>query len=100
MIGFCTIIGEIHNFVALFLLAVLLYQPKIEREEAYLENKFGSNWKDYTRSTPKLIPRRVYAKNMLAGWSFAQWSRNEEYKAVAGAAFGLLIFGAWFYVLN
>jgi len=100
MIGFCAIIGEIHNFVALFLLALLLYQTKIEREEAYLGNKFGSDWTNYVRSTPKLIPRRLYAKNMFADWSFALWLRNEEYNAVAGACLGLVVFAVWFYLVN
>lgn len=100
MIGFCTIIGELHNYVALFFLGLLLYQPKIAREEAYLEQKFDNGWREYARSTPRLVPRRLNTDTMFAGWSFARWLRNEEYKAIAGACLGLVVFAAWFHLVN
>jgi hypothetical protein len=96
MLGFCTLIGALHNFVAMTLLAVLLYWPKIKNEEASLQGRFGQEWTDYARATPRLLPRRLPIRGAWAGWSFAQWWRNKEYMAVLGAALGLVVFESWF----
>ena len=64
MIGFCTIIGALRDFIAMLLLALLLYWPKIKSEEAYLQQKFGQLWSEYRQSTPRLLPRRI---TVLAG---------------------------------
>jgi hypothetical protein len=99
MTGFGTLAGGFLDFVVLLLLAVLLYQPKIKREEKYLAEKFGQAWNDYAKVTPRVIPRRL-ARGMLANWSYARWLHNGEYQAVAGVCFGLAVFGMWFQAVN
>jgi protein-S-isoprenylcysteine O-methyltransferase Ste14 len=96
MIGFCTLIGALHNYVAMTLLAVLLYWPKIKVEEASLQGRFGQKWTDYARTTPRLLPRRLLAPGAWAGWSLAGWWHNKEYMALLGAALGLAVFETWF----
>ena len=71
MIGFCTLIGAWHNYVAMLLLAVLLYWPKIKGEEVSLHRKFGQDWNDYARTTPRLLPRRLWVNGGRADWSLA-----------------------------
>lgn len=98
MIGFCTLIGAWHNYVAMLLLAVLLYWPKIKGEEVSLHRKFGQDWNDYARTTPRLLPRRLWVNGGRADWSLAQWWRNKEYMAVLGVGLGLVVFETWFHL--
>lgn len=94
-----TLAGGFLDFVVVLLLAVLLYQPKIKREEKCLAKKFGQAWNDYAKVTPSVVPRRL-ATGMLANWSISRWLHNEEYQAVVGVCFGLVLFGMWFQVVN
>lgn len=96
MIGFCTLIGAWYNYVAMLLLAVLLYWPKIKDEEVSLHGRFGQGWNDYARTTPRLLPRRLWVNGGCADWSWAQWWHNKEYMAVLGAGLGLAVFETWF----
>ena len=100
MIGFCTLIGALHNYVAMLLLALTLYVPKIKAEELYLQRKFGTEWDEYVRRTPRLLPRPFRIVDVRSNWSWAQWWFNKEYMAVLGVAIGLLVFEAWFVVAS
>ena len=100
MLGFCTLIGALHNYIAMLLLALLLYWPKIKREEASLHGRFGQVWTDYVRTTPRLLPRRLLVRGACAGWSFEQWWRNKEYMAVLGVALGLTVFETWYLLVR
>ncbi len=96
MIGFCTLIGALHNYVVMLLLALTLYVPKIKAEELLLQRKFGAEWNEYVRRTPRLLPRRFSFHDVRSDWSWAQWLLNNEYMAVLGVALGLAVFEAWF----
>ena len=98
MIGYSSIVGVILNFVALFLLAILLYLPKITREEAYLSEEFGDEWTAYANSTPRLVPHGLSGQKIFGCWSFKQWLRNEEYQAIAGVSLALVTLAVWFKV--
>jgi protein-S-isoprenylcysteine O-methyltransferase Ste14 len=95
MTGFCTLIGAWHDFIAMLLLAVLLYWPKIKSEEAYLQRKFGQQWDDYLRATPRLLPRFFRVRQIRSEWSFSQWRRNSEHITVFAVIAGLVIFQVW-----
>jgi protein-S-isoprenylcysteine O-methyltransferase Ste14 len=96
MIGFCTLIGALHNYVAMLLLALTLYVPKIKGEENLLQRKFGPAWTDYVHQTPRLLPRHFSLRAMRSEWSWAQWRLNKEYMALLGVALGLVVFEIWF----
>lgn len=96
MIGFCTLIGALHNYVVMLLLVLTLYVPKIKGEEYFLLRKFGVAWTEYARQTPRLLPRHFSLRAMRSEWSWAQWRLNKEYMAVLGVLLGLVVFEAWF----
>ncbi len=95
MMGFCTLIGTWHDALAMLLLAILLYWPKIKSEEAYLRRKFATQWDAYFQATPRLLPRRLTLKKIRSEWSFAQWKRNSEHVTVLAVMGGLVIFQVW-----
>lgn len=96
MAGFSTLAGTLHDFVAMLLLAVILYRPKIKNEEAYLQQKFGPVWNEYVLSTPHLLAFRFNVQALRSDWSFAQWRRNREHITVGAVMLGLVVFQIWF----
>lgn len=79
-IGFCTIIGEINNFLVIFAVAVIFYIPKIHREETRLSETFGEAWTQYTHRTSIFYPKTM--PDIHAHWSFSQWLSHREYYAL------------------
>jgi protein-S-isoprenylcysteine O-methyltransferase Ste14 len=94
-LGFCALIGDLDNALAMITLALLVYWPKIRNEEAYLASAFGDVWHEYARRTPRLFPHRALVDHSFARWRGSQWLANREYNAVAGTCFGLLALQAW-----
>jgi protein-S-isoprenylcysteine O-methyltransferase Ste14 len=99
-LGFCTLIGDWDNALAMIALAIMLYWPKIRNEEAYLSLAFGEVWGEYVRKTPRLIPHRLRLKGAFEGWHGRQWVANREYNALVGACLGLLGIQLWFALLT
>ena len=99
-LGFCGLIGDWDNAVAMIALALILYWPKIRNEEAYLSQAFGDIWSEYAKETPRLIPHRLPLKGGLDGWRFRQWLANREYNALAGGCLGLAGIQLWFAFLS
>ncbi|MEW6601638.1 MAG: isoprenylcysteine carboxylmethyltransferase family protein [Nitrospirota bacterium] len=79
-IGFCTVIGDIKNFVVIFVIAAVFYVPKIHREETRLFDTFGKEWTKYKARTSIFCPKTV--PDLRAHWSFSQWLRHREYYAL------------------
>lgn len=79
-IGFCSVIGDIKNVVAVFAIVVIFYVPKIHREETRLADTFGEDWSKYTRRTSIFYPKAVPVLN--AHWSLKQWLGHREYYAL------------------
>lgn len=73
-------------FAAVF---VLVYLPVVELEEQHLSNLFPA-FADYKRRVPKLIPRMPRTPNTKP-FQWSVYMRNEEYKALGGAAIGLAV---------
>ncbi|MBI4682100.1 MAG: isoprenylcysteine carboxylmethyltransferase family protein [Nitrospirae bacterium] len=78
-IGFCTIIGNGKNFIALTVIALVFYVPKIRREENRLADRFKEEWKIYVSKTSFLYPRSV--PDLHSKWSLTQWFHHREYVA-------------------
>ncbi len=74
-----------------FLGFILYYERIIAAEEAYLEDKFGEEYREWAASTPFLLPR-------LRGWrpSPRRFSPRKalrgEYQAVFGVVFSIFLF--------
>jgi len=79
-IGFCTIIGDLRNFLVISAIVIIFYVPKIRREETRLAHTFGEEWTQYTRRTSIFYPRTV--PDIHAHWSFNQWLGHREYYAL------------------
>ncbi len=78
-IGFCTIIGNGKNFIALIGIALVFYVPKIRREENRLADRFKEEWKRYISNTAFLYPRSF--PDLNSKWSLTQWFHHREYVA-------------------
>ncbi len=79
--------------MALLALAMLagVYLPVIRAEEAYLSQRFGADFDQYCRQTPRLFPRpfrRTPPQTQSSGFSWALYLRHREYNALIG--YGLL----------
>jgi protein-S-isoprenylcysteine O-methyltransferase Ste14 len=94
MIGFCLLIDDPENIWFVLGPFLLLYLFRIQREERNLKQLFGEQWENYTRSTPRFFPRRL-PKTPWAGWSWAQWKANKEYRLVGSALLGLFAVEVW-----
>ena len=94
MLGFCALIDDAENiwfvlgpFVGLYLLGIL-------SEERTLGQRFGTRWRDYAKSVPRFLPRRL-PHEMFSSWTMGQWLKNREYRAVGAALAGLAAIQIW-----
>jgi len=94
MLGFCTLIDDIENIWFIMGPFLLLFILQVRVEEQRLAARFGGNWDDYVRATPRFIPRRL-ATIRLGGWSAKQWVNNGEYRALVATFVGLAALAIW-----
>ena len=95
MVGFGTLIDDrlsiwiaLGPFLALFAL-------QIRDEERQLADRFGDQWYEYARTTPRFLPRRLFAC-VKGPWSVGRWVANREYRAGAATAVGLVALALWY----
>ena len=75
--------------LALALLFALIYLPTIQSEEAFLRERF-SEYDEYAKRVPRLIPRLTPAASVIAdgakasGFSGALYWNHREYNAALG----------------
>lgn len=93
-LGVCIIMGCWKNIVAILLLAVVIYRPKIRQEEIHLQTIFSEQWQRYAEKTPALIPTRISA-DIRSSWSKIQWLNNKEYKAFLTGLTSLAVLEVW-----
>jgi hypothetical protein len=90
-LGAC-IAGRSYLFTGLFIvLFPLIYYPVIRREETWLIDRYGKEYLDYLRETPRIIPRRFDIAEALRETSPFLAVKNRELRAVLGLAIVLLI---------
>ena len=94
MIGFCTLIDDPENIWIVLGPFLALFVLKVRDEERRLADRFGAEWSDYVRTTPRFLPRRLFGR-VKGCWSLRQWVANHEYRAVAAAATGLTVLSMW-----
>jgi len=80
-------IGLAALFAAVF---VLVYLPVIQNEEEHLRNLFA-DYADYAAHVPMLRMRLTpFPQRKLSPFQFSLYLKNQEYKALAGFAAGML----------
>ena len=66
----------------------LFYSIVMRREERELLSQHGAAFEDYARAVPLFFPRLIAARvgdtSTRAKFSFAQYTKNREYRAVVG----------------
>lgn len=70
LLGFGLFANSLLFILIFFPLFVFIYIAIIKAEEAFLFNKFGSQFADYTHQTNALIPRLSYLKDAFTGRRF------------------------------
>jgi protein-S-isoprenylcysteine O-methyltransferase Ste14 len=86
--GFAGASRSVWIFLALAVLFAMIYAPTIRSEEEYLRGHF-SNFDDYARRVPRLLPRLTPASTAGgkgAGFSRTLYVQHREYNALLGAA--------------
>ncbi|HEV3219687.1 MAG TPA: isoprenylcysteine carboxylmethyltransferase family protein [Candidatus Acidoferrales bacterium] len=75
----------------------VFYPIVIRNEERFLRERFGAQFDSYVAQVSVFLPWPSGRKGNGASFSFAQWARNHEYRALIGAAvgFALMIFRMW-----
>ncbi len=85
-------------WVSLFfiLIFLLIYIPQIDREEDKLYIRFGDEYRDYSKKTPKYFPNifrlfRVQRQDTFFKW---QWVKKELFSLV-GVIIGIIFIELW-----
>lgn len=87
--GFCLLIDDPANMWICPATLLMLYWPKIRREEQGLAKRFPEAWSRYVSHTSRLVPR-LNRVPQLHGWLIAQWMKSREYKAVLATTVALV----------
>jgi len=95
MVGFCSLIGDWDNCLLLSVVGVLIYWPKIKKEESLLSTLFGVQWSQYAQRTPRIMPTSLQLRSAFTHWSWKRWLANREYKAILGTLMGLVAIEIW-----
>ncbi len=90
-----------HAGIAVLLLAyfLLFFLPVVEEEEAHLRNLFPA-YTDYAAHVPRLFPRWALRLRPAEPFRLALYTKNQEYRALAGFLFGLLLLAAKIWLLS
>jgi len=79
--------------VAVLYLAVF-YPGVIRREEEELRAEYGAAFDAYAARVPRFWPRPPHGASGAGAFSWAQYRRNREYQALAGATISFTILAA------
>jgi hypothetical protein len=94
MLGFCMVIGYVHDYLVILGPIALIYLLTMKAEEQRMLQKYGSRWTNYAVVTPRLLPLK--AMNYTAApWSPARWLQRREYRAIVTALAGLAALEWW-----
>lgn len=94
MVGFGTLIDDPLSIWIVLGPFLALFAIQIRDEERKLADRFGAQWNEYVRTTPRFLPGRPF-KRAKGRWSVLQWVANREYRAVAATAVGLAALALW-----
>lgn len=97
MMGFCVLCRDWPTLLFVAGPMSYLYWKQVRLEEEKLSRFFPAQWSDYVQDTPRFIPRRL-KPTCFSGWSWFEWQRNREYKAIAASLLGVVAIWAWYVV--
>lgn len=84
-VGFAIAARDVWIAIAIVALFAFIYVPVIRGEEIFLRGQF-SEFEEYARTVPRLLPRTVYFAGAAAGFSRELYLKHREYNALIGAA--------------
>lgn len=84
-IGFAIAARDVWIAVGILLLFAAIYIPVIRSEEAFLRGHF-TEYAEYARRVPRLLPRTILLQGYAAGFSSELYMKHREYNVVIGAA--------------
>jgi protein-S-isoprenylcysteine O-methyltransferase Ste14 len=94
MLGFSALVNDTENiWIVIGPILAILVLRSID-EERSLSARFPADWKEYTESVPRYVPRRL-STNGPSNWSLRQWLHNREYQAASAALVGLVAIQCW-----
>ncbi len=79
--GFCLLFDDLENIFILPGAMLLIYWPKVYREEHGLAERFPEAWPQYAARTSRFFPR-LTQRPQFSGWMLSQWLQSREYNAV------------------
>jgi hypothetical protein len=84
-IGFAIAARDLWVTVGMAALFLFIYVPVIRGEEAFLREHF-SEYDNYARRVPRLLPRTLLFSGLRSGFSAELYGQHREYNALIGAA--------------
>lgn len=84
-IGFAVAARDVWVAIAILVMFVLIYVPVIRGEETFLRKQF-SDYDDYARRVPSLLPHTLLFRQTMDGFSRELYWQHREYNALLGAA--------------
>lgn len=94
MTGFCLLIPDLLTSLVMLAVVGVVYLLTIVREERRLAIKYGDDWKKYTATTPRILPLGL-SPQLVGRWSFAQWYRSREHRALFAAPLVITALELW-----
>lgn len=84
MSGFCLLVASPVDGLVVAVLLCVVYWPTVRREERKLAARYGERWEAFARSSPAIFPCR-WPSRLSIDWSWRQWLRNREYRALVAS---------------
>jgi protein-S-isoprenylcysteine O-methyltransferase Ste14 len=84
-IGFAIASRDVWIAIVIVFLFAGVYFPVIRSEETFLRHRF-SEYEDYARRVPRLLPGTLWWRGLTDGFSLALYQQHGEYNAIIGAA--------------
>ena len=84
-LGFAVGARSLWVLVVMLVMVVAIYLPVIRSEESFLRQTF-SDFDEYTRSVPRLLPRITPYRNQSGSFSSSLYWQHREYNAALGTA--------------
>lgn len=94
MVGFCVLIGYLHDYLVILGPIALIYYFTMRAEEHRVSQKYGPRWEAFRARTPMFVPWRPWQFE-AAPWSAARWWKCREYRAVLCTLAGLAAAEMW-----
>lgn len=89
-LGFCSILGDWENFLAVGVVAAGIYVPKVRAEEAEMRARHPAEYDAYAREVPAFVPRRL-PPLAAPTWCLRRYVEHREYRAALTAAAAVVI---------